>query len=88
MRLILQSLVRHFGDLQTRTKTQRLQILELLNELMLRYRPVLKEMGNESLIAIVDLVSREKDPRNLMIIFSILKVVMMEWDISQHAEVG
>jgi hypothetical protein len=29
----------------------------------------------------------EKDPRNLMLVFSILKVVMMEWDISDYAEV-
>lgn len=29
----------------------------------------------------------EKDPRNLMIIFSILNVVMVEWDISSDAQV-
>ena len=44
-------------------------------------------MGDETIIGIVDVVSGEKDPRNLMIIFSILKVIMIEWDISNHAEV-
>lgn len=44
-------------------------------------------MGDETLVGIADLVSGEKDPRNLMIIFSILKVIMIEWDISNHAEV-
>lgn len=44
-------------------------------------------MGDESLVGIVDLVTGEKDPRNLMMVFSILKVVMVEWDISNHAEV-
>lgn len=44
-------------------------------------------MGDESIIGITDVVSGEKDPRNLMIIFSILKVIMIEWDISKHAEV-
>jgi DNA repair/transcription protein MET18/MMS19 len=29
----------------------------------------------------------EKDPRNLMMVFSILKVVMMEWEITNHIEV-
>jgi hypothetical protein len=29
----------------------------------------------------------EKDPRNLMLVFSILKVIMVEWDISNHVEV-
>jgi DNA repair/transcription protein MET18/MMS19 len=28
----------------------------------------------------------EKDPRNLMIVFSILRVAMAEWDISGHAQ--
>lgn len=81
------SLITQFNDLQMRPQAQRLQVLELLNALMSRHRDALKEMGNESLIGITDLVSGEKDPRNLMIIFSILKVVMVEWDISGHAEV-
>ena len=50
-------------------------------------RNVLKDMSDESIIGITDLVSGEKDPRNLMVIFSILKVVMIEWDISNQAEV-
>lgn len=41
-----------------------------------------------SLIGIVDLMTGEKDPRNLMMVFSILKVVMMEWDITNHVEVS
>lgn len=44
-------------------------------------------MGDDSIVGIVDLMTGEKDPRNLMVVFSILKVVMMEWDISNHAEV-
>lgn len=44
-------------------------------------------MGEASLVGIVDLMTGEKDPRNLMVVFSILKVVMMEWDITNHVEV-
>lgn len=44
-------------------------------------------MGDESLVGIVNLMTGEKDPRNLMLVFSILKVVMVEWDVSNHAEV-
>jgi DNA repair/transcription protein MET18/MMS19 len=44
-------------------------------------------MGEVSLVGIVDLMTGEKDPRNLMMVFSILKVVMMEWDITNHVEV-
>ncbi len=67
-----------------RPQVQRMQILELMNALMAGHRDVLKEMGDESLVGILDLVSGEKDPRNLMIVFSILNVVMVEWDISKH----
>ena len=80
-------MLEHFQDLQIRPQAQRLQILELLNDLMSKHRNALKELGNESIIGITDLVSGEKDPRNLMVIFSILKVVMVEWEISGHAEV-
>lgn len=66
---------------------QRLEILELLNELMRLHRDGLKELGEMIITGIRDLVSGEKDPRNLMVVFSILKVVMVEWDISGHAEV-
>lgn len=44
-------------------------------------------MGDESLVGIVNLMTGEKDPRNLMLVFSILRVVMVEWDVSNHAEV-
>lgn len=54
---------------------------------MSNHRQALKNMGDETIIGIADVVSGEKDPRNLMIIFSILKVIMIEWDISNHAEV-
>lgn len=47
----------------------------------------MRDMGDISLLGIVDIMTGEKDPRNLMIVFSILKVVMVEWDISNHIEV-
>ena len=47
----------------------------------------LLEMGDTSLVGIVDLMTGEKDPRNLMMVFSILKVVMVEWEITNHVEV-
>ena len=54
---------------------------------MSQNRTALKDMGDEAVIGIMNLTSGEKDPRNLMIIFSILRVIMVEWDISSHAEV-
>jgi len=80
-------MLEHFQDLQTRSQSQRHQILELLNGLMSNRRSAILSLADESLVGIVDLVSGEKDPRNLMMVFSILKVIMVEWDIVTHAEV-
>ena len=51
-------------------------------------RKALQGLGKESIVGITDLVAGEKDPRSLMVVFSILKVVMVEWDIDAYAEVG
>lgn len=60
--------------------------MDLLHALMSQYRTALKDMGDETIVGITDIVSGEKDPRNLMIIFSILRVIMVEWDITSYAE--
>lgn len=54
---------------------------------MSTHRAAMRDMGDISLLGVVDIMTGEKDPRNLMIVFSILKVVMIEWDISNHTEV-
>lgn len=63
-------------------------ILQLLNDLMLHHRAALKSLGSESLIGVADLVAGERDPRNLMVVFSLLRVLIVEWDIARHAEVS
>lgn len=44
-------------------------------------------MGDDFVTGITALVSGEKVPPNLMLVFSILRAVMIEWDISRHIEV-
>ena len=80
-------LVEHYGDLQLKPQAQRLQILEMLSNLMSKYREGLRKLGKEAIVGITDLVANEKDPRNLMVVFSILRVIIVEWDITAHAEV-
>ncbi|KAL4902630.1 hypothetical protein BDW74DRAFT_180732 [Aspergillus multicolor] len=80
------ALFENFNTLQSRAQSQRFQVYQLLNELMSNHRPVLHNMGDTSLVGTVDLMTGEKDPRNLMLVFSILKVIMVEWDISRHVE--
>ncbi|KAJ5157803.1 uncharacterized protein N7482_008903 [Penicillium canariense] len=83
---VAQALFSNFQDLQSRSQSQRFQVYQLLNELMSTHRVALRDMDEISLVGIVDLMTGEKDPRNLMMVFSILKVVMMEWDITNHVE--
>lgn len=48
----------------------------------------LRSMGDKFVTGLVDLVGGEKDPRNLMIVFSVVKVILVEFDIVTHAEVS
>ena len=48
---------------------------------------VLKEMGKEFLSGYISLVENEKDPRNLLLAFSITRVILIEFDISSSIEV-
>ncbi|KAE8351996.1 ARM repeat-containing protein [Aspergillus coremiiformis] len=83
---VVQAIFEHFQDLQSRSQSQRFQVYQLLNDLMSAHRSALYDMGDYSLVGMVDLMTGEKDPRNLMLVFSILKVVMVEWDITNHTE--
>merc|ERR1711939_912242 len=84
---VVRAMFEHFTDLQARNQAGRYRILQLLNELLENHRKAVRDMGDESLVGIVDLVAGEKDPRNLMLIFSMLRVLMVEWDITKHIEV-
>ena len=47
----------------------------------------LHDSSKDFLSRLVAYLDGEKDPRNLMIVFSVLNVPMVEWDISDHAQV-
>lgn len=86
VQLIARAILQHFQDMQTRPQSSRYHILTLVNELMSNHRKALLNMGDEFLVGFTDLVSGEKDPRNLMLVFSMVRVLMLEWDIINHAE--
>ncbi|OAL35485.1 hypothetical protein AYO20_05335 [Fonsecaea nubica] len=83
---VVKAIFEHFTDLQTRNQAGRYRILQLLNALLDHHRKAIRDMKDESLVGITDLVAGEKDPRNLMLIFSMLRVLMVEWDIRDHAQ--
>ncbi|KIX01289.1 uncharacterized protein Z518_09014 [Rhinocladiella mackenziei CBS 650.93] len=84
---VVRAIFDHFGDLQTINQAGRYRVLQLLNELLGHHRNAIRDMGDESLVGITDLVAGEKDPRNLMLIFSMLRVLMVEWNITNHVDI-
>lgn len=44
-------------------------------------------MGNEFLSAYIALSEGEKDPRNLLLAFSIARVLLIEFDVAKYVEV-
>ncbi|RPA86211.1 ARM repeat-containing protein [Ascobolus immersus RN42] len=73
-------------DMKKHPQGTRFVVLTLLDRLMADYRPVLKEMGDDFVTGFVSLVALEKDPRNLMIVFSLMRVILVEFDIERHVE--
>lgn len=47
----------------------------------------MKGLGNEFLRGYIQLAEGEKDPRNLLLAFSIARVMLIEFDISNHVDV-
>ncbi|KAH0545058.1 hypothetical protein FGG08_000829 [Glutinoglossum americanum] len=73
-------------DLQRHPQGTRFVVLKLLDAIMSDQRDALKGMRGDFVVGVTDLVIGEKDPRNLMIVFSVLRVVIVEWDIVKYTE--
>lgn len=68
---------------------QRFEVYNLFNELLSRQREAMKETGVDLINMVVELSTTERDPRNLMLIFSMAEVILSEWkdeDIEQLKE--
>ncbi|KFY30684.1 hypothetical protein V493_01746, partial [Pseudogymnoascus sp. VKM F-4281 (FW-2241)] len=59
----------------------RFEVYNLLNELLSRHRAAIKVTGVDFINVLIELSSSERDPRNLMLIFSMVEVVLAEWEI-------
>ncbi|GEM08663.1 DNA repair/transcription protein [Rhodotorula toruloides] len=73
-------------NLKVHPQAIRHSVYVLLDHLMTHSRPALKRLGNDFIAGYCALVEGEKDPRNLMISFSVIKVILLEFDIVQHVE--
>ncbi|KAF1821166.1 ARM repeat-containing protein [Dissoconium aciculare CBS 342.82] len=74
---------------QFRLQTERFPIVQLMDMLLAKYRTPLKALHESDptfLSLFITYFEGEKDPRNLMMIFSLLQVPMVEWDVQAHAQ--
>ncbi|KAK5130895.1 hypothetical protein LTR08_001558 [Meristemomyces frigidus] len=74
---------------QFKLQTERYSIVQLIDLLLAKYREAsrhLQEADQEFMPSFISYFEGEKDPRNLMIIFSLLQVPMTEWDVHANAQ--
>ncbi|GME25419.1 DNA repair transcription protein [Neofusicoccum parvum] len=87
---VLSSLVDSTHPLrQFKLQSDRYSVLQLIDMLMAKYREAahsVHETSPDFLSRFISYFDGEKDPRNLMVVFSILKVPMTEWAIGADAQ--
>ncbi|OBT65678.1 hypothetical protein VE03_05543 [Pseudogymnoascus sp. 23342-1-I1] len=59
----------------------RFEVYSLLDQLLSSHRADIKATGVDFINVLVELSSNERDPRNLMLIFSMVEVVLAEWEV-------
>lgn len=73
-------------DSESNIQPIRYTVFQILSELITKHRDALKKMGQEFIEGLIKIISREKDPRNLILVFSIMNTVISEFDITSCAK--
>ncbi|KAK7204635.1 Dos2-interacting transcription regulator of RNA-Pol-II-domain-containing protein [Myxozyma melibiosi] len=73
-------------DMKKHAQGVRYLVYQIIEKLFEKHLTVLKSMNDTTIDGFLQLVSGEKDPRNLMIGFSLLKTLAKEFDIEKSVE--
>jgi DNA repair/transcription protein MET18/MMS19 len=63
----------------------RLEVYKLIYTLLTKHREPIRQMGTEFMTGFSELAAIEKDPRCLMMMFSIVEVFLVEWEPAEVA---
>ncbi|KAF2442495.1 ARM repeat-containing protein [Karstenula rhodostoma CBS 690.94] len=87
---IMETLLANTSPLrQYKQQSERYPVLRLIDALLAKYRDALRTLHDSQpdfLSRFIAYFDGEKDPRNLMLVFSILRVPMTEWNIGADAQ--
>ncbi|KAL0079570.1 Dos2-interacting transcription regulator of RNA-Pol-II-domain-containing protein [Phycomyces blakesleeanus] len=83
--MLCQSIFRHIGQ-KKQPQGTRHKIFSLLNKLLQTYTSDLQRARVNFIGSFVAFMDGEKDPRNLVIAFEIVRFIIEKFDISQHVE--
>ncbi|TDL24084.1 ARM repeat-containing protein [Rickenella mellea] len=73
-------------NMKAHVQSTRHHVFAIVDSLMARHRDALKNMGDSFLRGYITLADGEKDPRNLLLAFSIARVIAIEFDITNHVD--
>ncbi|TFK26217.1 ARM repeat-containing protein [Coprinopsis marcescibilis] len=82
---VAEAIIRHVKT-KALTQSHRFKVYTIIDALIANHRDCLKSMGLKFLDGYVSLVEGEKDPRNLLVVFAIDKVILIEFDISERVQ--
>ncbi|RIA93901.1 Dos2-interacting transcription regulator of RNA-Pol-II-domain-containing protein [Glomus cerebriforme] len=73
-------------NVQSFQQTSRHYVFQIFDRMLKDHLTALKQMGQDFVVGFIQAMDGEKDPRNLLLAFSLIKLIIHEFDISQRVE--
>ncbi|KAF8933133.1 Dos2-interacting transcription regulator of RNA-Pol-II-domain-containing protein [Dissophora ornata] len=75
-----------FVNVQTYQQTARHYVFMFFDSVIDRHSQSLRPMSSDFVFGFIQCLDGEKDPRNLLLAFTLIKKIIQEFDIAQHVE--